>query len=86
MNFKLLAGAACLALASCNAVTTTQPETRWKDFAQHTVDQYFALNPNDAVYQGAHRFDGKLPDWSDAERSTLAEVQAAWQANPPAWP
>lgn len=27
-----------------------------------------------------------LPDWSDAERSTLAEVQAAWQANPPAWP
>jgi tetratricopeptide (TPR) repeat protein len=27
----------------------------------------------------------QLPDWSDDERSTLAEVQAAWQANPPAW-
>ena len=27
-----------------------------------------------------------LPDWRDAERATLAEVQAAWAANPPAWP
>jgi Tfp pilus assembly protein PilF len=28
----------------------------------------------------------QLPDWRDDERSTLAEVQAAWQADPPAWP
>lgn len=27
-----------------------------------------------------------LPDWTDAERGTLAEVQAAWARNPPAWP
>lgn len=27
-----------------------------------------------------------VPDWSDEDRSSLAEVQAAWQANPPAWP
>lgn len=27
-----------------------------------------------------------LPDWRPAERATLAEVQAAWVANPPAWP
>ncbi len=27
-----------------------------------------------------------LPDWRDAERATLAEVFAAWQANPPAFP
>jgi uncharacterized protein (DUF885 family) len=66
MNRTLLAGIACLVLTSCNAVTTAQPETKWKDFAQHTVDRYFALNPNDAVYQGAHQFDGRLPDWSDA--------------------
>ena len=63
MNRKLLAGVACLILASCK---TAQPETKWKDFAQQSVDQYFALNPNDAVYQGNHRFDGQLPDWSDA--------------------
>jgi len=26
-----------------------------------------------------------LPEWTDAERATLAEVQAAWARNPPAW-
>lgn len=29
---------------------------------------------------------GLLPDWSEADRATLAEVLAAWQADPPAWP
>ena len=66
MNRKLLAGLACLVLASCNAVTTTQPGAKWKDFAQHAVDQYFALNPDFAIYQGAHHYDGQLPDWSAA--------------------
>lgn len=28
----------------------------------------------------------QLPDWSEADRATLADVLAAWQANPPAWP
>lgn len=28
----------------------------------------------------------QLPDWRDDERSTLAEVHAAWRASPPAWP
>lgn len=27
-----------------------------------------------------------LPDWNEADRATLAEVLAAWRANPPAWP
>ena len=27
-----------------------------------------------------------LPEWKDEERATLAEVQAAWAAKPPAWP
>ncbi|MGO4777379.1 tetratricopeptide repeat protein, partial [Lysobacter sp. 2RAB21] len=27
-----------------------------------------------------------LPDWRVADRATLAEVQKAWAANPPAWP
>lgn len=27
-----------------------------------------------------------LPQWKDDERATLAEVQAAWAANPPKWP
>jgi len=63
MNRKLLAGVACLVVGSC---TAPLQQSGWKDFAQHTVDQYFALNPDFAVYEGAHQFDGKLPDWSAA--------------------
>lgn len=66
MNLKLLAGVACLVLAACKPAQPAASDVAWKGFAQHAVDQYFALYPNDAVYQGDHRFDGKLPDWSDA--------------------
>lgn len=31
-------------------------------------------------------FPNLLPGWSDPERKRLAEVFAAWQADPPAWP
>lgn len=32
------------------------------------------------------RYGQLLPQWSEDERATLAEVQAAWAANPPGWP
>ncbi|MBU8977062.1 MULTISPECIES: tetratricopeptide repeat protein [unclassified Lysobacter] len=32
------------------------------------------------------QFARLLPDWSDADRTLLSEVQAAWAANPPRWP
>ena len=56
MNRKLLAGLACTVLVSCKPAPPAQSE--WKGFAQHTVDQYFALNPEFAVYEGDHSFDG----------------------------
>ncbi|MEO8367510.1 MAG: tetratricopeptide repeat protein [Pseudoxanthomonas sp.] len=31
-------------------------------------------------------FSSLLPGWSDPERKRLAEVFAAWQADPPTWP
>lgn len=31
-------------------------------------------------------FPRLLPEWREGERATLAEVQAAWAANPPNWP
>ena len=31
-------------------------------------------------------FPRLLPDWREQDRAKLAEVQAAWQANPPSWP
>ena len=32
------------------------------------------------------RYADLLPSWRDSERATLAEVQQAWAAQPPAWP
>jgi len=45
-----------------------------------------AVRTEPQQWNNAGRLASLLPDWSDAERATLAEVQAAWSANPPAWP
>jgi hypothetical protein len=37
---------------------------QWDSVVQGFLDGYFELNPNFAVYQGKHEFDGKFPDWS----------------------
>ena len=65
MKRFLLVAAASLALASC-ATTASQAPRDWDAFAQTTVDEWLAIDPAFAVYQGAHQYDGKLPDWSDA--------------------
>lgn len=71
MNRKLLAGLACLALLSCKSAA---PTASWSDFARASIDQWLVQDPAFAVYQGAHQFDGKLPDWSDAGLKARAEV------------
>jgi len=45
-----------------------------------------AVRTEPQQWNSSGRFASLLPEWSDAERATLAEVQAAWSANPPAWP
>lgn len=52
------------ALASCKPAATA-PAAPWGDFVQQTIDGWLAIDPTWAVYQGAHQFDGKLPDWSE---------------------
>lgn len=37
-------------------------------------------------WNNAGNFASLLPDWKEQDRTTLASVLAAWQANPPAWP
>jgi len=39
---------------------------RWDRFVGDFLDHYFALNPDFAVFQGKHEYDGILPDWSEA--------------------
>lgn len=81
MKRRLLTGLAGLALAfgtagaalAAPAATQAQPALAWKDFTQKTIDRWFELDPAFAVYQGAHQYDGKLPDWSDVGLKTRAD-------------
>lgn len=45
-----------------------------------------AVRTEPAQWSTPARYAALLPHWRDEERATLAEVQRAWAANPPAWP
>ena len=45
-----------------------------------------AVRSEPEQFRGTARHAQVLPAWSDTERATLVEVQAAWARNPPAWP
>lgn len=45
-----------------------------------------AVRSEPQLWNNTAQYARLLPDWRDDERATLAEVQAAWAANPPTWP
>jgi tetratricopeptide (TPR) repeat protein len=45
-----------------------------------------AVRTEPQLWTDPANFPRLLPDWRDGERATLAEVHAAWAANPPKWP
>lgn len=45
-----------------------------------------AVRTEPQLWRDPANFPRLLPDWREAERATLAEVQAAWAADPPKWP
>ena len=45
-----------------------------------------AVRTEPGQWRDTSRYAELLPDWTDAERAALAEVQAAWAENPPDWP
>ncbi len=63
----LLTLLASASLASCNmAGAGAQPQLPWAKFTQATIDGWLKIDPGFAVYEGAHQYDGKFPDWSAA--------------------
>ena len=56
------------ALVLCSGCGRQQPESdgKWPRFVSAFIETYFEANPQFAVYQGRHEFDGRLPDWTDA--------------------
>lgn len=55
-----------------------------KDEARHWFAAALRTWPDDWRDRG--KFAALLPDWREADRAALAEVQTAWRADPPAWP
>ncbi|MGV8940796.1 MAG: tetratricopeptide repeat protein [Lysobacter sp.] len=44
-----------------------------------------AVRTHPDKWSGTDQYPALLPDWQDEERATLAEIQQAWQADPPQW-
>jgi hypothetical protein len=69
-NFSLpyrLGIIALLLLAGCRpAVQKPVKSAEWDQFVSEYLEAYFAARPDEAVAQGRHDFDGKLPDFSSA--------------------
>ena len=65
MKFRpaLMALLAATAIAGCQPAA---PKIDFTAFTQNTIDGWLKVDPYFAVYQGAHQFDGKWSDWSDA--------------------
>lgn len=45
-----------------------------------------AVRTEPQLWRDPANFPQLLPDWRSEEHATLADVHAAWAANPPAWP
>ena len=74
IKHKLARTVAALALGAATmgpaAIAKTLPtpaaQAPWSAFVRQSIETWFTLDPSAAVYQGDHRFDGRLPDWTDA--------------------
>jgi tetratricopeptide (TPR) repeat protein len=60
----------------------------WTTGSKDEAVQWYAaaVRTEPQLWRDPANFPRLLPDWRDGERATLAEVQAAWAANPPTWP
>ncbi len=70
---------ATVALGACGSETeqaaSTEAQTAtWEEFAATTISDYYARNPEIAVYAGLHEYDGQMSDFSLA----AAEEYAQW--------
>ena len=93
---KLLAAASLAVMVTACSPASSDPSGQaakstgidtasdWGKFVDTFLTGYFPRNPDFAVYQGRHEFDGKLPDWSEAGladqvaflEKTLADAEA----------
>jgi len=63
----ILIGGSCVQQPMNNSANSNAASgTKWDTYVDQFLSDYFAANPNFAVIQGKHEYDGKFPDWSEA--------------------
>ncbi|MBI1361365.1 MAG: DUF885 family protein [Alphaproteobacteria bacterium] len=62
--FLVLGVSACSQKSETAAAPPAQV-VDWPAFVQSFITSDFTFNPDFAIYEGKHEFDGKLPDWSE---------------------
>ncbi|OBU65312.1 hypothetical protein A9K58_14620 [Stenotrophomonas maltophilia] len=60
----------------------------WRSGQKQEAVQWYAaaVRTEPTQWSDSSRFAELLPQWREDERASLAEVQQAWAAAPPAWP
>lgn len=84
-QWSMLAGAS---LGGPSWVPPTLALGLWQAGRKDEAVQWYAAAVRTEPEQWSHaaNFATLLPDWSTQDREALAQVLAAWQAAPPAWP
>lgn len=80
----MAATGACKKVDGDAPTVTANDGTEWGAFVEKSLEGYFKVAPNFAVYQGKHEFDGQIPDWSpeglkaqiDYRKKVIAEAKA----------
>lgn len=50
----------------------------WEEYTREFLQEYFAANPTDAVYQGLHQYDGQLPDNTPSGQAAYLRKLDGW--------
>lgn len=75
-------------ITSASWIPPTLALALWSAGQKEEAVQWYAaaVRTEPQQWNSPANFERLLPDWRPEERATLAEVQAAWAANPPVWP
>ena len=81
-NLLLAVSLAALTVSGCKkieaepvAAMEIDQSSAWGSYLSGFLDGYFPVNPNFAVYQGKHEFDGQLPDWSEEGLKKAVDIR-----------
>jgi hypothetical protein len=74
-----VAASALAMLAACGEKPPAAPAVDWAATVNEWIEDDLKANPDFAVYQGKHEYDGVMPDWSEAGLKAEIERLRTWK-------